>query len=92
MSTSFSIAFYTRNGNLHVQPQGDFDGASAWEMLNLLHDQYRGQGSVIIDTSGLHQIHPFGRKTFHCNLNRRKLPINRLCFTGDKGFELEPEK
>ena len=91
MSTSFSIEFSTSNGNLHVHPQGDFDGTSAWELLNLLHDHYRGQDSVIIDTSRLRKIHPFGRATFHGRLNRQKVPADRLCFTGDKGFELAPD-
>jgi hypothetical protein len=91
MNTPFQIQFDQHNGDLHVHPQGDFDGASAWELLNLLHDQYRGQGNIIIDTSRLRQIHPFGRTTFQCRLNRKQLPADRLFFTGEKGLELAPE-
>jgi hypothetical protein len=91
MNTPFHIEFSKSNGDLHVHPQGDFDGASAWELLNLLHDQYRGQGSVIVDTSRLREIHPFGRLTFQRRLNLNQLPADRLSFTGEKGFELAPE-
>lgn len=91
MNKTFHIEFKKSNGNLHIQPSGDFDGASAWELLNLLHDQYRGQGNVFIDTSRLRQIHPFGCSTFKCRLNRKQLPADRLYFKGKKGFELAPD-
>lgn len=88
---TFHIEFKTSNGDLHVQPKGDFDGASAWELLNFLHDQYSGQGCVVIDTSHLQQLHPFGCAAFKCALNRRRLPPDRLRFEGAKGVELAPD-
>ncbi|PID40167.1 MAG: peptidylprolyl isomerase [Proteobacteria bacterium] len=91
MSSNFHIDFKKNNGNLHVQPSGDFDGNSAWELVNLLHEQYDGQGKVYIDTDNLKEVCPFGCTTFQCRLNRRHLPFERLHFKGEKGTEMAPE-
>ncbi|RZB33403.1 MAG: hypothetical protein SRB2_04042 [Desulfobacteraceae bacterium Eth-SRB2] len=90
MSTNFQIQFKKNNGNLHIQPKGDFDGSSAWELINLIHDQYDGNGRVFIDTRNLGEIHPFGCNTFQCRLNHRAMPADRLCFKGKKGFKIAP--
>lgn len=91
MSANFQIEFKKSNGNLHVSPSGDFDGSSAWELVNLLHEQYDGKGRVVVDTHNLRKICPFGCSTFQCRLNRSKLPSNRLSFKGEKGYEIAPE-
>ena len=91
MRKMFHIQFKKNNGNLHVRPEGDFDGASAWELLNFLHDHYSGQGSVYIDTGRLRRVHSFGCSTFKCRLNMKRLPVDRFFFTGEKGFEIAPE-
>jgi len=91
MQTPFHIQFSETNGSLHIQPEGDFDGASAWELVNLLHDRYKGQSAVVIDTSRLRQVHPFGCATFKCHLDRNRVPAERLCFEGDKGTAIAPD-
>lgn len=88
MSVNFEIAYRKTNGNLHVSPMGDFDGSSAWELINLLHEQYDGKGRVVIDTNKLRKIFPFGCSTFRCRLNKSKLPANRLYFKGTKGYDI----
>jgi hypothetical protein len=90
MSTNFQLQFKKSNGNLHIQTKGDFDGSSAWELINLIHDKYDGKGRVFIDTRNLGKIHPFGYNTFQCRLNLRAMPSDRLCFKGKKGFEIAP--
>ena len=85
MSINFQIQFKTSNGNLHIQPKGDFDGSSAWELINLIHEKYDGKGRVFIDTRNLGEIHPFGCNIFQCRLNPGILPADRLCFKGEKG-------
>lgn len=91
MNGNFQIEFKKMNGNLHVRPRGDFDGSSACQLLNLLHERYEGKGDVIIDTQHLREICPFGCRTFQCRLNRRCLPCDRLFFSGEKGHEIAPE-
>ena len=91
MSSNFHVEFEKSDGNLHVRPSGDFDGSSAWELVNLLHEQYDGQGQVYIYTANLTALRPFGCSTFQCRLNRRHLPFERLHFKGDKGAEIAPK-
>lgn len=91
MSTNFQIEVKKRNGNLHVTPRGDFDGSSAWELVNLLNDQYDGEGRVVIDTHNLRELCPFGCSTFQCRLNQSRLPSSQLSFKGEKGYEIAPE-
>lgn len=35
MSTNFQIEVKKSNGDLYVRPRGDFDGSSAWELVNI---------------------------------------------------------
>lgn len=90
MNTNFHLAFRKENGNLHVIPRGDFDGSSASELVNLLHDQYDGKGRVFIETNQLRRMHAFGCSTFQCRLNKRRIPADRLTFRGTKGYEMAP--
>ncbi len=91
MSKNFQVEFEKNNGDLHVRPSGDFDGSSAWELVNLLHEQYDGHGQVYIDTDNLTVLCPFGCSTFHCRLNRRLLPAERIFFKGNKGVDIAPK-
>jgi hypothetical protein len=91
MSANFQIEVKKGNGTLHLIPKGDFDGSSAWELVNLLNEQYDGTGRVIIDTRNLREMCPFGCNTFRCRLNQSRLPSNRLSFKGEKGYDIAPE-
>ena len=75
---------------MHVRPKGTFDGNSAWELINLIHEKYNGLGRVFIDTRGLGEIHPFGRCIFKDHLDSKILPFRRLFFKGEKGLEIAP--
>ena len=91
MSANFQLEYKKCNGNLYVNPKGDLDGSSAWELANLLHEQYDGKGWIFIDTVALDGICPFGCTTFQLCLNRRLLPFAQICFKGAKGHALAPE-
>lgn len=91
MSRNFQVAYKKSNGNLHVSPKGDFDGSSAWELVNLLHEHYDGKGQVFIETDDLRTMCPFGCSTFQCRLNLRRIPAERIFFKGEKGFEIAPK-
>lgn len=91
MSANFQIEFKRSKGDLHVHPRGDFDGSSAWELINLLREKYNGKGRVFIDTHNLRKICPFGCSTFQGRLNLSRVPANKLFFKGGKGFEIAPK-
>ena len=90
MSANFQIMFIKKNGDLHIDPRGDFDGSSAWELVNLLKEKYDGKGQVIIYTNNLLDVCPFGCSTFQYRLNLSQVPANRLSFKGEKGHEIAP--
>ena len=63
---------------------GDMDGNSAYEIINLLDDNSNGIKEVVIDTSGLKIIFPFGRNVFSKNFHKIKNRYADILFTGDK--------
>jgi len=91
MSANFQINARKSNGNLHVQPAGDFDGSSAWALVNLLHKKYDGNGRIFINTDKLGEICPFGCTVFQNRIDLNRLPANRLFFKGKNGFKIAPD-
>jgi hypothetical protein len=91
MSNNFQLESNKRNGNLYVRPSGDFDGSSAWELVNLLHEKYDGKGRIFIDTRKLHKICSFGCSTFQCRLNLKQVPVEQLYFKGENGYAIAPK-
>jgi len=91
MGVNFQMSLKRNKGNLHVNPKGNFDGSSACELVNLLHEQFDGKGCVFINTENFHEICPFGCSTFQCRLNQNRVPADRLFFRGKNGFKLAPE-
>ena len=83
MSKNFQIEIKSSNDKLHVTPHGDFDGSSAWELVNLLDKHYHGNEKVIIDTRFLVKIDPFGCDVLRHQLNARVVPPDHLVFRGE---------
>jgi hypothetical protein len=47
---------------------GDFDGSSAWELINAIKENLNNSKFIKIDTSKLKKVYPFGREVFKSNL------------------------
>ncbi len=93
MAANFRISVHRNSENLHLKLTGDFDGSSALQLINLLKKSSgKGVYKIIIHTSCLNNIFPFGRDTFLTNL----YPVNdqtpRLLFTGKNANQIAPEK
>ena len=91
MSADFHMTYEQRGDNLHVRAMGVFDGGSACALHDLLLKQYRGDGRVMIDTAGLHEVRPAGGDAFRARMEGCVIPARQLLFKGEKGFELAPE-
>lgn len=92
MASNFRISAHRNSDSLHLKLMGDFDGSSAWELLNVLKQSANGVFRVIIHTNSLKNIYPFGRDTFQQNLpNVKDHPI-RIMFTGENASQIAPEK
>ncbi|MGD9041594.1 MAG: hypothetical protein PVH82_18275 [Desulfobacteraceae bacterium] len=91
MASNFKILFHRNAENLHLKLMGDFDGSSAWELINSLKKHCYGINRIFIHTNCLKDVHPFGREILHKNLST---PIGKsvhVIFTGEKASELSPE-
>jgi hypothetical protein len=91
MASNFKIAIHRNDENLHLKLMGDFDGSSAWDLLNGLKKNCSGINRIFIHTNCLKHVHPFGRKVFWRYLSPPFGKSVRIVFTGDKASEMAPE-
>jgi hypothetical protein len=61
---------------------GDFDGNSAWELINAIRENLNNSKFIQIDTSKLKKVYPFGREVFNSNLLSVKDRRIRIQFSG----------
>lgn len=81
MASNFKIFSYKTSDGLHLKLTGDFDGSSAHELINTLKTHHANVGKIIVHTSKLTSIHPFGLDVFkkNCAINGLR---RGLTFTG----------
>ena len=89
MATNFKITAHKNDENLHLKLRGDFDGTSAYELLDIVRKRAAHTSRVFINTSNLRDIHPFGLHVFHSNLDSLKGQSVELVFTGENASQFE---
>ena len=93
MASNFRITVHENSDSLHLKLVGEFDGDSAWELLNVLKKRAGRVCRVFVHTSSLKRVHPFGRETFREHLgDLDAAPPWRILFTGDHACQLAPER
>jgi len=92
MAANFRISARRRKKILSLELIGDFDGSSACELLNVLKEKCNGVKKVVIHTSGLKDIYPFGQDTFQNNLYTLKDKRVSFVFKGKNAGQLVPER
>jgi hypothetical protein len=92
MAANFKITLHQKSDNLHLRLDGDFDGNSAYELLNILENHCSFVSRSFVHTNGLKHIYPFGSFLFRSHLCYLK-PCKQmfLKFTGDHARELAPD-
>ena len=90
MTSNFIISSYKDSDVLHLKLMGDFDGASAFELLNTLTRDCPKASKVFIHCSCLKEIYPFGVSVFRNNFDMLKGQSKKLVFTGENAFQLSP--
>lgn len=90
MAPNFQIYSYQTRDSLHLKLNGDFDGNSAHELINILNETSGSFWEVYIDTNGLKTIHPFGRSVFEKNFSILNKKIKNLIFIGENGNKISP--
>ena len=92
MASNFRIIHHRKSDRLHLKLAGDMDGNSAYEIINLLDDTSGVIKEVVIETSRLGTIFPFGRNVFSKNFHKIRNRYADILFTGDKSNLINPER
>lgn len=87
MASNFRMFFHKTRDNLHLKLDGEFDGNSAYELINALKEHGANFYQIFIDTNDLKTVHPFGREVFQKNFGAVK-QLSNLIFIGENGHTI----
>jgi len=90
MGSDFRVFTSRKGDTLHLNLMGDFDGTSAFQVLNVVKRSGLGAHRVIIHTNSLAHIHPFGIRVFQHSLSEMDRRSLQLYFTGDHAAAIAP--
>ena len=88
MASNFQIYSFKTRDSLHLKLTGDFDGSSAYELINIITEHGKGFYEIFIDTNELKAIHPFGKDVFQKSLGNSNKLFRNLVFIGKNGHEI----
>ena len=89
MANNFKFLSNRIRDRIRLKLYGDFDGSSAFELINVLKNYKNGSNQIFIDTNNLNTIHPFAMEVFNKNLSALGININNIIITGKNRFSLE---
>ena len=90
MASNFQIYSFKTRDSLHLKLTGDFDGSSAYELINTLTKYGTGFWDIFIDTNNLKTIHPFGSNVFQKNLSSIKKQLQNIIIIGANKHKIAP--
>ncbi len=83
MAVNFRIASKELNNQCTaLKLFGDFDGSSAWELINMLDENTGKAKHIAINTDGLRAIHAFGLDIFRPKMSKLKKMQANIQVTG----------
>ncbi|MDH4205940.1 MAG: hypothetical protein OEV45_10455 [Desulfobacteraceae bacterium] len=88
MASNFYIFSYKTRDSLHLKLAGDFDGSSAYELINTLTEHGKDFYEIFVDINDLKSIHPYGREVFQKRLGALKNQFHDITFVGRNGREI----
>lgn len=88
MASNFHIFSYKTKDSLHIKLEGDFDGNSAYELLETLKKYSSSFYQIFIDTNDLKTIYPFGKQVFQKKLGTYKKQISNFIFIGENEHKI----
>ena len=89
MATNFKILRTKSKNQVQLNLAGDFDGSSAFALVNEINLTVGDDEEVVVDTSGLRNLHPFGLSTFRCHFHPTEDLEKRISFQGAKASEFD---
>jgi hypothetical protein len=69
---------------------GDFDGSSAFELLNVIKENVNSSKFILIDTYNLKEVYAFGREVFYYNFFRIKNDRIHIRFVSPNALHMAP--
>lgn len=91
MASNFTIQQRRREGGLHINLIGDFDGTSAYELKHCLQKALDREPRVIVHTDKLANMPAFGREMFQKQFSVHPQLTSRVVFTGVYAAAIAPE-
>lgn len=89
MAGNFNISVTHSGCHVRLKLNGDFDGSSACELMNLLSSSdLPGALKILVDTDSLKHIHPFGLDVLNQLLSTATAGKLPLTFTGKLSTQL----
>lgn len=91
MANNFKLQSNRFRDKIHLKLYGDFDGSSAYELINVLKNYKNDCNQIFIDTNNINSIDPFGKDVFRRNLGVFDININQISITGKHRFGLRQQ-
>lgn len=89
MQSNFHLETNTQNQQPQINLHGVFDGASAFELVNAIKQEYKSGSKVFINTNSLIQTCPFGKAILEHHLPKNILRA-AIHFSGIRATEIIP--
>ncbi|MDY6789998.1 MAG: hypothetical protein SWH54_01900 [Thermodesulfobacteriota bacterium] len=90
MSANFTIEARNNNGDLYLELSGDFDGNSAWELINKIKADYTEKGRIHINTDKVGEVNSFGKDVLEKLMDHEMISNSKFVFQGAKSVEIDP--
>ena len=88
MASNFQIYSLKTRESLHLKLTGDFDGSSAYELINKISENGNSFYEIFIDTHNLKSVHPYGKEVFQKRFGELKKQFHSIAFIGRNGHEI----
>lgn len=89
MASNFRLISNRERNCIHFKLNGDFDGSSAFELINALNEESTRYAKIFIDTDNLTIIDTFGKEVFKKNIKTLKNQFHDLVFVGKNKHNLK---
>ncbi len=86
MASNFHVFSYKMRDTLHLRLSGDFDGTSAFQLLEMLKKHKAGFDQIFIDVNNLKMIYPFALEVFQKEINNYDQKPDNFIFLGKNNY------
>jgi len=89
MPAKFQLSSSLTKNILHLHLLGEFDGSAACELINKIEEDGSGASKILVDTTELRVVHPFGKTVFQNRIGPLSRKLFSLTFIGKYKHQFE---